>query len=174
MKIKFVESRESRVEGNCLSRDNSPHRTKLILPVLAVSLFFAALVVRAQQNAAGHTGDFSSVEYFGTPFQQQMKSRLSGAEASPQPGGLLLIKQLKLEMFNTNGVTQAVAEAPECVYDMQNGVASSPGHLQMRTGDGNLRIEGEGFLWRQTNRWLTISNHVQTVIQGALESKTGL
>jgi len=29
-------------------------------------------------------------------------------------------------------------------------------------------------LWRQTNQWRTISNHVQTVIEGALESKTGL
>ena len=39
--------------------------------------------------------------------QQQMKSRLSGAEAQPEPGGLLVIKQLKLETFNPNG-------KPEC------------------------------------------------------------
>jgi hypothetical protein len=135
---------------------------------------FAAVVVRAQQNAAGHASDFSSVEYFAAPHAQQMKSRMSGAEASPQPGGLLDIKQIKLEMFGTNGATEAIAEAPECVYDSLNGVANSPGHLQMQTGDGNLRIEGDGFLWRQTNQWLTISNHQQTVIDGALESKTGL
>jgi hypothetical protein len=135
---------------------------------------FAAVIVRAQQNAAGHASDFSSVEYFDAPHQQQMKTRMSGAEASPQAGGLLVIKQLKLEKFGVDGKLEAVVEAPECAYDMQNGVAGSPGHLQMRTGDGNLRIEGDGFLWRQTNQWLTISNRVQTVIQGALESETGL
>jgi hypothetical protein len=146
----------------------------LVVLIFAASCL-AAAVVRAQQSAAaGHASDFSSVQYFDPPHAQQMKSRMSGAEASPQAGGLLVIKQLKLEMFGTNGVTEAVMEAPDCVYDTMNGVANSPGHLQMRTGDGNLRIEGDGFLWRQTNQWLTISNHVQTVIEGALESKTGL
>jgi hypothetical protein len=149
----------------------------VLIALFFAAAWFAAAVVRAQQNAGAHASDFSSVEYFDAPHQQQMKSRMSGAEAQPQPGGLLAIKQLKLEMFNTNGVTQAVVEAPECVYESlngTNGTASSPGHLQIRTGDGNLQIDGEGFLWRQTNQWLTISNHVQTVIQGALESKTGL
>ena len=135
--------------------------------------WLAAAVVRAQQAVASPS-DFSSVEYYDPPHALQMKSRMSGASASPQPGGLLVIKQLKLEKFGTNGVTEAVVEAPDCVYDSLNGVASSPGHLQMRSGDGNLHIDGEGFLWRQADRWLTISNRQQTVIEGALESKTGL
>ena len=135
---------------------------------------FAAAVVRAQQTTEGHASDFSSVQYFDAPNAQQMKSRLSGAEASPQADGLLVIKQLKLEKFGVDGKLEAVAEAPECVYDTENGVASSAGHLQLQTGDGNLQIDGEGFLWRQTNQWLTISNRVETVIEGALESKTGL
>jgi len=142
--------------------------------VLAVSFFISTSSNHAQQTAAGHASDFSSVEYFDAPNEKQMKSRLSGAEASPEAGGLLEIKQLKLEMFDTNGVTEAVVEAPECAYDTMKGVASSAGHLQLRTGDGNLQIEGDGFLWRQTNQWLTISNHVQTVIKGALESKADL
>ena len=58
-------------------------------------------------------------------------------------------------------------DAPECVYDTLNGVANSPGHLQLRTGDGNFRVEGDGFLWRQDDALLTISNHVHTVIEGA-------
>jgi hypothetical protein len=174
MKIKFVEGRESRVEGNYRSRENPARRMKLILPTLAISLFFAALEIRAQQTASSHASDFSSVEYYKAPFERQMKLRLSGAEASPLTGGLLEIKTMKLEMFDTNGVTEAVAEAPECVYDTKKGVANSPGHLQLRTGDGNLRIEGDGFLWRQTNQWLTISNHQHTVIKGVLESRTGL
>ena len=132
--------------------------------MLAV-LGFAIVVTRAQQNTSGHASDFTSVEYYEAPHQQQVKSRLSGAEASPEPGGLLVVKQLKLETFDINGKSEIIVDAPECVYDTLNGVAASPGQLQMRTGDGKFRVEGDGFLWRQTNSLLTISNHVRTVIE---------
>ena len=89
-----------------------------------------------------------------------MKSRLSGAEAQPLPGGLLAIKQLKLETFDSDGKPEIVVDAPECIYDTLNGMASSPGQLQVQTGDGKIRVEGEGFLWRQNDSFLTISNHV--------------
>jgi hypothetical protein len=103
-----------------------------------------------------------------------MKSRLSGASAQPEPGGLLVIQQLKLETFNTNGSPQAVVEAPECVYDTQQFTATSAGHLQLQNGDGKIRTEGDGFLWRQEDSFLTISNHVHTVIETGPEMNTGL
>ena len=43
--------------------------------------------------------------------------------------------------------------------------ASSPGPLRAQTGDGRFSIEGEGFLWLQTNSSLFISNRVHTVVQ---------
>ena len=139
-----------------------------------MALEFFAVAIQAQQNGAAHANDFSSVEYFEPPHQQLMKSRLSGAEAQPLAGGLLAIKQLKLEMFNTNGVLEMVVKAPDCVYDTQNGTASSPGHLRLETGDGKSHVEGDGFLWRQTNQLLTISNNVQSVIETAPGEKSGL
>ena len=143
----------------------------LVLPMLAV-LGFAIVATRAQQNTSGHASDFTSVEYYEPPNQQQVKSRLSGAEASPERGGgLLVVKQLKLETFDVNGKSEIIVDAPECVYDTLNGVATSPGQLQVRTGDGKFRVEGEGFLWRQTNSFLTISNHVRTVIEISPEKK---
>jgi len=81
------------------------------------------------------------------------------------PGGLLAIKQLKLETFGLNGKPEIVVSAPECVYDQLNGTASSPGQLQVQTGDGKIQVEGEGFLWRQNDSFLTISNRVSTVIE---------
>jgi len=123
----------------------------------------------AQQNNVQHASDFTSVEYFEPPNQQQMKSRLSGAEAQPQAGGLLLIKQLKLETFNADGTPEMIVNAPECVYDTFNRVANSPGHLQLQAGDGRFHVEGDGFLWRQNDSFLTISNHVHTVIQSAMK-----
>jgi len=83
----------------------------------------------------------------------------------------LLSKQLKLETFDLNGKSEIIVDAPECVYDTLNGVAASPGQLHMRTGDGKFRVEGEGFLWRQTNSFLTISNRVRTVIEISPERK---
>jgi hypothetical protein len=122
---------------------------------------------RAPQDAPGHTRDFTSVKYFdAAPFQQQMKWRLSGADAQPL-GELLVIKQAKMETFNTNGSRQAIGEAPECVYDIKNGVASSAGHLRLQSGDGKARAEGDGFLWRQDDSFLTISNNVRTAIENS-------
>ena len=152
---------------------NPLNRTILIL-LASVALGFFAAAVRAQQNVAGHADNFSSVEYFEPPHQQQMKSRLSGAEARPQAGGLLVITELKLEIFDTNGAPEVVIKAPHCVYDTQKGLANSPGHLWLETGDGDSHVEGDGFLWRQSSSFLTISNNVRTVIEKTSERKAGL
>jgi hypothetical protein len=134
-----------------------------------------AAVAAAPQTVPGHSRDFTSVKFYDTlALRQQMKSRLSGAEAQPMPGGLLVIKQFKLETFNPDGSPQTVIVAPECFYDMRNGLANSPGHLQMQSGDGKLRIEGDGFLWRQDVSFLTISNHVHSVIETGPGFNTGL
>jgi len=129
---------------------------------------------RAPQDAPGHTRDFTSVKYFdAAPFQQQMKWRLSGADAQPL-GELLVIKQAKMETFNTNGSRQAIGEAPECVYDIKNGVASSAGHLRLQSGDGKARAEGDGFLWRQDDSFFIISNHTHEVFEIGSETNIGL
>jgi hypothetical protein len=128
-------------------------------------LFAIALGVGAQQNGLQQANNFTSTEYYGPTNQQQIKSILSGAEALPQPGGLLIIKQLKLEMFSPAGRLEWVVNAPECVYDTFKGVANSPGHLEVRSGDGKFRTEGDGFLWRQSEQKLTISNNVCSVVE---------
>ncbi len=135
----------------------------------ATIMFFAIPNGRTQQNGVQHASDFTSVEYFEPPHQQQMKSRLSGAEAQPQAGGLLVIKQLKLETFNMNGKPEMIVNAPECIYDTFNRVASSPGRLKAQTGDGKFRVEGDGFLWRQNDSFLTISNNVHTLIENTMK-----
>jgi len=123
---------------------------------------------------SGHANDFSSVEYNEPPHQQLMRFRVSGAEAQPLAGGLLVITELKLEIFDTNGTPEVVIKAPHCVYDTQKGLANSPGHLWLETGDGDSHVEGDGFLWRQSSSLLTISNNVRTVIEKSSETKAGL
>jgi hypothetical protein len=149
------------------------NKTLLLLSVL-VSWGVIAVAGDSQQNMTGRANNFSSVEYFEPPHQQMVKSRLSGAEARPQAGGLLVITQLKLEIFASNGVPEVVIKAPHCVYDTQKGEANSAGHIWLETGDGNSHVEGDGFLWRQNNSLLTISNNVRTVIERKSETKAGL
>ncbi len=141
---------------------------------LPICLFFAGLALMlgaaaapAQTAPNGHASDFTSIEYFDPPFEQQMKTRLSGADALPlaDNNGSVSIKNMKLETFITNGAPQLVVEAPDCVYDTINGIASSPGPLRMQSGDSRLNVSGDGFLWRRADSFLTISNHVKTVIQ---------
>ena len=145
---------------------NAKANTAPITFIAGIALLFAAVPSgRAQQNGPQHASDFTSTEYFEPPHQRQIKSVLSGAEALPQPGGLLIIKQLKLETFDLNGKLEVTIMAPECIYDTFKGVANSPGHLQVRMGDGKIRTDGDGFLWRQSDQKLTISNNVCTVFE---------
>jgi hypothetical protein len=132
----------------------------------------ATIEISAQQVFSGNANDFTTVEYYPMPNQFQMKLRLSGAEAAPLPGGLLVIKQFKLELFNTNGDTQAIVSAPECTYDTVHNQANSPGQLFLQNGDGKIRVQGTGFLWRQADSFLKISNNVQSVIQGGVVAPT--
>jgi hypothetical protein len=131
----------------------------------AVIFFIAAAADRAQQMPVGHATDFTSNTYFEPPNDQKVKMRLSGAEALPLPGGLLDVKQLRVETFSLDGKTEMIVRAPQCTYAPMDGVASSAGRLELQTGDGKFRVEGEGFLWRQNDSLLIISNRVQTVIE---------
>lgn len=152
-----------------LARFGAPRVTPLW--AAGTILFFAFTDGHTQPSGVQHASEFTSVEYFEPPHQQQMKSRLSGAEAQPLAGGLLLIKQLKLETFNPDGKPEMIVTAPECVYDTFNRVANSPGHLEVQAGDGKFRVEGDGFLWRQNDSFLNISNHVRTAIVNMPEMK---
>jgi hypothetical protein len=136
--------------------------------MLVCALIFAAVPNGfAQPVGVGGANDFTSVEYFDAPHAQQVRSRLSGAQGLPQPGGLFVIKQFKLEMFTEDGKPEWIVTAPECVYNSKNYTANSAGPLQLQTGDGKVRIDGDGFLWRQNDYFLTISNNVQTVIENS-------
>lgn len=143
-----------------------PGVEKYFFAAAVVSLFLAAMAARAQSLPLGYATNFSSVAYFEPPHEQQVKMRLSGAEMLPLPGGLLDLKKLKVETFATNGLTEAVVQAPQCTYAPFDRWASSPGRVEIRSGDGKSYLEGEGFWLWQTNSSLTISisNHVHTVI----------
>jgi len=143
------------------------------LALVAAFCICAAMNNPAQQLPVGHATDFTSSQYFEPPHEQQVKMRLSGAEALPLPGGLLDVRQLRVETFGLDGKTQVVVRAPQCSYAPLDGVANSAGHMDLQSGDGKIHVEGDGFLWRQTTSALTISNHVRTLINMPEATMTG-
>ena len=143
-----------------------PGMAKLYLAAVAAALVLAAVDNHAQQIPAAHAKDFTSHTYFEPPHEQQVKMKLSGAEALPLPGGLQDVRDLKIETFDVTGKAGVIVRAPQCNYALITGVANSAGHLEMQSGDGKFLVEGEGFLWQQDESLLIISNHVHTVIKG--------
>jgi hypothetical protein len=107
----------------------------------------------------------SSVVYFPPPDEQRVRMRLFGSEMTPLAGGLFNVKQLTVQEFSKEGAREAVVEAPECQYAPLDAVANSAGHLRLTLGDNKIRIEGDGFFWRQSDNSLAISNNVYTVIK---------
>ena len=123
--------------------------------------------VSSPANRSRAPSEFTVAEYYPAPYQHQMKWRLSGTEASPLPdnSSAFDIKQFKLETFAEEGQTQVLVSGPECLYDTVARVASSADRLLVLSGDGNFRDEGDGFLWRQTNSCLIISNQARMAFQ---------
>ena len=149
--------RESQV-GQTFSR-----AWRVLLPVALIGM--AVLLIAASQPAT-RVKDFSVPQYDDPPNETRMKSLLTGAEAEPQPGGLIQIKTLKLLTFDEKGAPEMIVQAPHCTFDPTQRTVSSPGRLQAQSTDGKFYLEGVGFCFQQTNSLLTISNRVQGRVQG--------
>lgn len=139
------------------------HRSCCIaLVLLALALVLFPVLGRAQPVASGQGFKFS--EYYDPPHETQMKSLLAGARAERQPDGRFLVTNAKWQTFRVNGEGELTVEAPQCFYDPGQRTISSSGPLNMQTADRKFSIEGEGFLWRQTNSTLLVSNRVHTIL----------
>jgi hypothetical protein len=132
---------------------------------ILIFLFIFALRAQAQQTLPIISAtNFNANTYFEPPNQNRVKMKLTGAQAIPRPNSQLDLKNLKVEMFGTNGDSQVIVLAPRCTYAPLDGTANSAGHLQLLMSDGKFRVDGDGFLWRQNELSLSISNHVHTII----------
>jgi len=131
--------------------------------ILSLALLASFQADAAQETLVGKVSNFKVVPgYFDPPHETQMKSQLVGAEAQPQAGGKVVVKEARLLTFKETGEREMQIEAPECIYDQGLRTVSSPGPLRVQTADGKFRIEGVGFRWQQTNTSLLISNRVHT------------
>lgn len=118
-----------------------------------------------EQFSLGRIKNFAVPDYYDAPNQNQLKSLLRGGEAQPQIDGSILIKKLRLEVYETNGKPVMIVNAPDCSYSQVKQSAWSSNRIEAHSGDGQMSIEGVGFRWSQADARFVISNEVRTVIR---------
>ena len=140
--------------------------------ILALACAFTSAPALAQRilEAKG----FQTADYYEPPHETQVKALLKGERARPLENDRVYVYGgTELQTFTETGQLELIVRAPEYTYDQHSQTASSPGPLHVETADGAFSIEGEGFLFQQTNSALWISNRVHTVVQPSLLETPG-
>ena len=137
---------------------------------LALGLILFASPGHTQPVGVGPGQGLKFTEYYSSR-PTQLKSVLECARAQPQPKGLYLVTDAKWRNYRENGEGGMTAAAPECVYDSTRRLISSSGPLHVQVAEGKFSIEGEGFLFQQTNSTLWVSNRVHTILHPELLSR---
>src|SRR5579871_441205 len=106
---------------------------KLVLLSVFCALF--CLAIASAQSGAGDTiKKFKApLEYFDPPNELQVKSYLEGAEALPQGDGMILVRDARLQTFQTNGTPEMTITTPQCFFNMKDQSVNSAGPFQMWT-----------------------------------------
>ena len=110
--------------------------------------------------------DFVWPEYHPPPHEKQLRFRLQAAEAEPGEGAWVRAREVVAERFTTDGGVEFQVRAPRCEFHTATQEARSDGPLEVRLQSDRLVLEGRGFLWRQTNACLVVSNQVRTLLRG--------
>ena len=98
---------------------------------------------------------------------------LRAERALPLSDGRYELTGARLEMYGDAGGTNLVMVAPRCFFDPRSKTVSSPGTLQVNSGEGGFAIEGQGFgyapassaLTNQATGILTVSNQVHATVR---------
>ena len=135
------------------------------LAALVAGALSWSLFAQETMPALGRVKNFFVPDYYPPPNQNQMKSLLRGAEAQPQTDRSVLIKELSVETYRPDGTVELTIHSPECSYNPAEQSAASASHIEARSGDGRLLVEGEGYFWQNADSTFVISNRVHTIVQ---------
>ena len=147
---------------NCKGRDV---RSRVALCLAVFGLIEGTLVVAQSPALLGQATKLKVPEFYPAPNQRQFKSLLQSATAQPISAEEVRATQVRVETFKEDGTVESVVEAPECVYNFRARTIRSAGPIEARTGDGRMRLQGDGFQLTLTNKSLTVSNNLRTVIR---------
>ena len=140
-----------------------PVELRKLLP-LAIGLATLALVQAQQVRRVSGDSFKVQLETYEPPFEMQIKTSLEGQQAEPQPGGIILLTEPRLNRFGTNGTLEVQIRSPQCAFDVMKRTVSSTNLLQVELANGRLFMQGRGFT-TITNGGLLLSNDVHTVIR---------
>ena len=139
-------------------------------PLLLAGALALPLALPAQLSRLGRIRNFKIAEIYepgelGPGRTNRIKSQLTGQEAQPQLDGTVFVEGMRLESYETDGRTNLIAQAPECIVDGPRHLAYSTNRVEVATANGQFYLEGVGFLSSLTNIDIIISNRVRTVIR---------
>ena len=94
----------------------------------------------------------------------ELKARVRGEVATPLGRERMEIRGVRLESFGGANQTNLVITTERCILLVDERRLESPEALRVVTGDGRLRLAGEGFSWDATDG-LVVSNRVDAELQ---------
>lgn len=147
---------------NCRERNV---RSRVEFSLVCFGLLVAMPVIAQSPALLGQANKLRVPEFYPAPNQRQFKSLLQSATAQPISAEEVRATQVRVETFREDGSVESVVEAPECVYNFRSRTIRSAGPIEARTGDGRMHLQGEGFQLTLTNKSLTVSNNLRTVIR---------
>jgi hypothetical protein len=130
-----------------------------------LALGTAALLHAAQPLSLGLGTKVTYRDFYEPPNQSKLRAFVQGSKAVPEGKDRLRISDVHIDSYRESGEAEAVVTAPDCIYDHKARTIGSDGPIKAQTADGQMRIEGVGFSLSLTNKSLTISNNVRTVIR---------
>ena len=107
-------------------------------------------------------GDFRVPEYTDDGVK---KSEITGNSAKIKAGGIVDIKDFKIEFYEADGETIKMAvKAPQCTYNQRGRIAKSPDNVRIE--NPKMVVTGEDFVWDGEREIFKIFKNAKVVIKG--------
>jgi lipopolysaccharide export system protein LptA len=146
---------------------------RLIFTLFAAVVFSSA---RAQVPQGTHlAGPTMALYRQTTEGRKMLDGTIHGSSVSNLNSQTALVTDFELKNFKNGDAKQVevIAQAPECAVEISTGRLWNAGHVQVFTPTTNLFVQGEGFLFVQSNHFLVISNDVETRVVKSLVKSHG-
>jgi lipopolysaccharide export system protein LptA len=93
----------------------------------------------------------------------RLEARVRGDEALPLGDDRFEVNGVRLESYGAGDRTNLVVTTERCWLNARERRIESPEALEVMTGDGQLRLQGQGFSWSEADG-LVISNRVEAAL----------
>ena len=140
-------------------------RLKLIF--LCCCSFFTFGVNWAQSQAPVGT-EIENFRVSEKSLDNQRSTILSGEKALFLEDGIMSLSNPRLVSITTEGKTNLIFNASECLYNQETKTISSLGQLSLSTADGQMQLSGSGFSGSLVGPTLSISTNVQAKLKKGL------